>query len=202
MLYKILLLFLLIPGFNNKSYCQNIDINILREINLNRNRSLDGPFITVTNSLKLVTTAVPIGMACVGLIRKDTNMIRSVLVIGASSVIQGLITKNLKRIINRPRPYVTYPELENLAGAGDGSFPSGHASGAFAFATALSLEYPEWYVIVPCYTWASTVAYSRMHMGVHYPSDILMGAAVGAGSAWISHYLNQKLFRKNKIVSW
>jgi len=202
MMYRIVLLLLLFPGFVNKSYCQNIDITILREINLNRAKSLDGPFITITNSLKLVTTAVPIGMACAGLIRRDTNMIRSVLVIGASSIIQDLVTKNLKRIVNRPRPYVTYPDLENLVGAGDGSFPSGHASGAFAFATALSLEYPEWYVIVPCYTWASSVAYSRMHLGVHYPSDILMGAAVGAGSAWISHYLNQKLFRKNKIVSW
>ena len=211
---KILLLFFLILSFSIKPSCQNLDINILREINLNRNRSLDGTFVTITNSLKLVTTAVPVGMVGIALIKRDTNMIRSVLVMGASSLVQGLITKNLKRIVARPRPFVTYPQIENFDdpreksipisyNTGDfESFPSGHASGAFAFATSLSLEYPKWYVIAPSFAWASAVGYSRMDMGVHYPSDILMGAAVGAGSAWFCHYLNKKLFRNHKIFPW
>jgi len=67
---------------------------------------------------------------------------------------------------------------------------------AFATATSLSLEYPKWYVIVPAYTWAGTVGYSRMHLGVHYPSDVLIGALVGAGSAFITHKVNQKLLKR------
>ncbi|MDO9339524.1 MAG: phosphatase PAP2 family protein, partial [Bacteroidales bacterium] len=61
-----------------------------------------------------------------------------------------------------------------------------------------TLAYPKWYIIVPSYTWASTVAYSRMDLGVHYPSDVLIGALVGAGSAYLTYKINQKLLNLNK----
>ena len=211
MAHKLILFFTVFLLISQASNSQNIDIEILREINLNRNRKLDQSFVAITNTLKPVTTAIPIGMACIGLIKKDTAMIRSVLVIGASSLIQGIITASLKKTVHRPRPYVTYPEIENFAdprynitplnyNSGDyESFTSGHASGAFAFATSLSLEYPKWYVILPSYAWASAVAYSRLDIGVHYPSDVLMGAVFGAGSAYLCHYLNKKLFKHSTI---
>jgi membrane-associated phospholipid phosphatase len=47
--------------------------------------------------------------------------------------------------------------------------------------------------VVPAYTWASAVGYSRMHLGVHYPSDVLAGALLGAGSAWVTYKLNKWL---------
>jgi len=111
---RLLLLFSLFLSFILKTSCQNLDINILREINLNRNRSLDGTFVTITNSLKLVTAAVTIGMAGVALIKRDTNMFRSVLVMAASSIVQGLITNNLKRIVARPRSFVMFTQLDNF----------------------------------------------------------------------------------------
>jgi membrane-associated phospholipid phosphatase len=46
--------------------------------------------------------------------------------------------------------------------------------------------YPKWYVIVPSYSWAVAVGYSRMHMGMHYPSDVLMGAIIGTASSFLS----------------
>ncbi len=46
---------------------------------------------------------------------------------------------------------------------------------------------------MPSYTWAVIVAYSRMDLGVHYPSDILIGAVIGAGSAYLCFRLNQKI---------
>ena len=66
---------------------------------------------------------------------------------------------------------------------------------AFATATSLSLTYPKWYIIVPAYSWAGAVGYSRMHLGVHYPSDVFIGALVGAGSAWLTHAMNKKLLK-------
>jgi membrane-associated phospholipid phosphatase len=60
------------------------------------------------------------------------------------------------------------------------SFPSGHSAAAFAFATGACEELPVLApVLVPL---AGAVAYSRVHTGVHYPSDVAAGAAIGIGS--------------------
>jgi membrane-associated phospholipid phosphatase len=76
------------------------------------------------------------------------------------------------------------------------SFPSGHTSIAFATATALSLKYPKWYVIAPASIWACSVGYSRMNLGVHYPSDVFAGAVLGAGSAFLTYKINEWFWEK------
>jgi len=78
------------------------------------------------------------------------------------------------------------------------TLPSGHTSSAFTTAISLSLAYPKWYIIVPTYTWAGTVAFSRMDLGVHYPSDGLIGALVGAGTAWLCYEVNKKLNKNSR----
>ena len=196
----LLLTILVFPG--NTLNCQNIDINILREINLNRNRSLDGTFKAISNSAVPISVGMPVGMLGIAILKGDSALARNAMVIGASVVSSAIMTKVIKSSVNRSRPFTTYPDIEKLTGGGSPSFPSGHTSGAFSLATSLSLEYPKWYVIVPSYAWASAVAYSRMDLGVHYPSDILMGAAIGAGSAWLCHYLNKKVFRQQHILHW
>ena len=199
MIKNFLILITILALLSNISYSQNIDIEILREININRNKSLDGTFVAISKSLVPVVVGIPGGMLSAGLIMKDSAMIRNAVIIGASVVTSAIVTKIMKTSINRPRPYVTYPDIQKMNSGGSPSFPSGHTSGAFSLATSLSLEYQKWYVIVPSYAWASAVAYSRMDLGVHYPSDILMGAIVGAGSAYLCHYLNKKLFKNISI---
>ncbi|MDD4923169.1 MAG: phosphatase PAP2 family protein [Bacteroidales bacterium] len=193
---KFLLLLTILTLFGNPSNCQNLDINILREINLNRNRSLDGTFLAITHSEPVLSAGIPVGMLGIGLLKGDSILVHKALLIGASVVTSTIITTVIKSSVNRPRPFTTYPDIEKLTDGGSPSFPSGHTSGAFSLATSLSLEYPKWYIVVPSYTWASAVAYSRMDLGVHYPSDILIGAAVGTGSAWLCHYINKKIFRQ------
>ncbi len=64
------------------------------------------------------------------------------------------------------------------------SFPSGHSAAAFAFATGACEELPVLApVLVPL---AGAVAYSRVHTGVHYPSDVAAGAAIGIGSGMLA----------------
>ncbi len=61
------------------------------------------------------------------------------------------------------------------------SFPSGHSAAAFAFACGVRHEWPA--SSVPMYLLAAAVAYSRVHTGVHYPGDVLVGSAVGVAAA-------------------
>jgi membrane-associated phospholipid phosphatase len=119
-------------------------------------------------------------------------------VIAVASVLNAGVTNALKYSINRDRPYVTYPDITKKAKGGSPSFPSGHTSTAFATATSVSLSYPKWYIIVPSYLYAGAVAYSRMDLGVHYPSDVLAGAVIGTGCAYITWKVNQKLLIKKK----
>ena len=96
------------------------------------------------------------------------------------------ITAGLKYLIKRKRPFSTYPGIiinKSGTSCNDPSFPSGHSSTAFYAATSLSLTYHKWYIIAPSYLYAGTVAYSRMDLGVHYPSDVLSGIIIGTGSA-------------------
>lgn len=175
------------------SYSQNADIDLLKEINLNRNRSLDGTFRIVTGSAAPLSFGTPVIMCGIGLLYHDSLTIRNSLYV-ASSVAATVILANItKYIVNRPRPFVTWPFIEKESSGGSPSFPSGHTSEAFALATSLSLTYPKWYIIGPTFLWAGAVGYSRMDLGVHYPSDVLAGAILGAGCAWISFKVNKML---------
>jgi membrane-associated phospholipid phosphatase len=179
-------------------YSQNADIRILSEINLNRNRDLDKTFRAVSNTAAPVAFGTPVVMFAVSFINDDSLMRKNSLYIGASVLSSAIITSILKYSVGRPRPYITYPYIEKAGDGGSPAFPSGHTSVAFAFATSVSIACPKWYIIVPSYVWAGAVAYSRMDLGVHYPSDVIAGALIGAGSAYLC-YRGQKWLDRKRI---
>ena len=85
----------------------------------------------------------------------------------------------IKSRVKRERPF--YPEPSDRTDGGPGarwSFPSGHATGAFACATCLSLLYPR--RALASFASATGVALARIYLRLHYPSDCLAGAALGA----------------------
>ena len=184
---------LIFSSFAANLYSQNWDIDLLRKINLERNKSLDGTFTFITNSAGPVSFGAPVLMCGIGLLKHDSTLIRNSIFIESSVVISAILTTVLKYAVNRPRPFVTYPDIEKVGKGGSPSFPSGHTSEAFAFATSVSLSYPRWYVIAPSFAWAGAVGYSRLDLGVHYPSDVIAGAILGAGCAWVTFKVNQKL---------
>lgn len=84
----------------------------------------------------------------------------------------------------RPNEALAHVNTSHLDSADPYSFPSGHSADAFAIATRLTLRYsknPE--VYIPAFVWAGLVGYGRFYFGLHYPSDVLGGALVGAGSS-------------------
>lgn len=192
---KCLTILLLFPVIS--IYSQNIDIDILKDINLNRNKQLDGVFRVITNSAAPVAYAVPILLLGYWFMKKDSLTKQNALYIGATVLSSQIISTILKYSVARPRPFITYPFLEKVTSGGSPSFSSGHTSDAFALATSISIAYPKWYVILPSYAWAGVVGYSRMDLGVHYPSDVLAGAIIGAGSAYLC-YKGQQWFHKRR----
>ena len=176
-------------------FSQNADIDLLKNINNNRNKKLDNTFKIITNSVGPICYGSPIVVIGTGLIANDSTLKNKGLYMGASIILSSCISNILKYSINRERPYKKYPFIEKLTSGGSPSFPSGHTSDAFTTATSLCLAFPKWYVIVPSFTWAAAVGYSRMHLGVHYPSDVLIGAIIGAGSSYLC-YKAQKWFYK------
>ena len=134
---------------------QNIDIDLLKKINVNRNAEFDPAFKTITNTAIPISIATPVVMYTIGLIQKDSLIKQKALFIGETFLASAFITIASKSIIKRDRPYVTHPSIQPLSVEGSYSLPSAHTSSAFATATSLSMAYPKWYVVVPSFVWAS-----------------------------------------------
>ncbi len=177
---------------------QNFDINTLKQTNLYRNQNLDAAFCGISNSIYYLPGGLLIGNYTIGILKKNAKMQKNAIEQGISQVVNGFITYAFKYGIKRDRPAVTYPFLMPLENKTTNSFPSGHTSNAFNTATIFSLQNKKWYYVVPAYTWAGAVGYSRMHMGVHYPTDVLGGALVGTASAYIGQQLNKLLLHNKK----
>jgi len=172
---------------------QNADIRLLRSLNSPELLPSDGFFRFISDSHGYFVASIPITLGAAGFIKRDDDLKNKALEMAVSAVVNLGITTAIKYVVNRERPFITYPDIRKKSGAVTPSFPSGHTSAAFETATSLSLSFPRWYVIFPSFAWAGTVGYSRMHLGVHYPSDVLAGAIIGSGSAWLTHVVNKKL---------
>lgn len=163
---------------------QNLDIRCLDRINGPLRPQTDRPWQAVSNSMAPVGIGAPLALFAAGLARHDRDLRTKSYTVGASFILSAAVTTALKVSVRRPRPFTTYPDIIWKKAKGGGfSFPSGHTAVAFATATSMSLAFPKWYVIAPSFVYAGAVAYSRMYLGVHYPSDLLGGILVGVGTS-------------------
>ena len=105
-----------------------------------------------------------------------------VMAIGMASATVNL---GLKHIAIRKRPLrdeVAQAQARRVRMPSSNSFPSGHTASAFAFATAVGQRIPSLWL--PLRGLALLIGYSRIHTGVHYPGDVVAGAAVGSACGW------------------
>ena len=174
---------------------QNWDINTVKKVN---DWNIHGLSRGLSHSGVILPVGVPTAMGIYALIKKDQPLLKDAIYIG-TSVIEALgLTYGLKYTIDRQRPYENYPGIIHPIEPEDSpSFPSGHTTAAFSLATSLSITYPKWYVIAPSAVWACGVGLARINQGVHYPSDVLTGAAIGVGCAFVNVYVNRWL---NKVL--
>jgi membrane-associated phospholipid phosphatase len=198
-LKKIFIFFFIILCFSFYSNGQNIDINILQPINQSETTFKNNFFRATAESVTIFNIVAPVSLLTAGIVKHDKQLQKNAAYMVGGFVVSSIVTQSMKRIIKRDRPYVTYPYIINrYVGSSSYSFPSGHTSSAFSTATSLSLLFPKWYVIAPSYLYAATVGYARMYQGVHYPSDVIAGALVGAGTAWLCYKAEKWMDKKHK----
>lgn len=115
----------------------------------------------------------------------------------------------LKNLVARPRPYDTLLWLQPLIPLlPDFSFPSGHASSSFAAATAFTLAGADKKWAVAAFVLALLISFSRLYVGVHYPTDVLGGLFLGlfcghlAWTASLRYTINHSIRkRKNDTIA-
>lgn len=121
-------------------------------------------------------------LAVAGIVLRRRSLVTASVLALAAAGISLAVAVVLSHIVDRPRPFVTLPQIHPfLAHAADPGFPSDHATAAFAIAAVLLLRFGRWGV--PALLAALALAVSRVLVGVHYPADVLAGALLGSAAA-------------------
>ena len=193
----LMLVALFVCLFTTAPKAQSIaELNTLRRINPNNPNS--AVWNNLSNTSKYISVGVPVGYFVAGLIHDNRALKQKAAYTAAAILFNTASTTLLKNVVKRERPYNTYTGIFPDKIESDYAFPSGHTSSAFATATSLAITTKKWYVVVPAFAWSASVGYSRIYLGQHYPSDVIMGAIVGTSSAIICHWASKQLAKRKK----
>jgi undecaprenyl-diphosphatase len=148
-----------------------------------RHDGVEDPVVAYVNAAELLFAGMLVAAFVFvgGHRRRDTR--RAAAAAGLSAGVALAIAHVLATVVDRPRPFVADPGSVHLfvRHAADPGFPSDHATAAFAIATALMLRNRVWGAVVLVF--AAILSVGRVAMGIHYPSDVLAGAALGSLAA-------------------
>ena len=121
------------------------------------------------------------------IITKQRKVLRYLILLYA---IQSAVIYSLKFLIHRQRPFL-FMEMASKLSKGPGeildpSFPSAHAAFSFMMATLLSLWFPRYRILF--FIFAAFIGWTRIYLGLHYPTDVIIGAFIGYGITKVFFY--------------
>ena len=136
-------------------------------------------------------------------LRGSPALRRTLVMLLLSMALAWCITRLIRWGFPSPRPAQLNMGMQWIQHGGRAGFPSLHACGAFALAQAISLGCTRHYRPLVIVTWmaALAIAWSRVHLGVHFPSDVIAGAAIGCCSAMAVWHLGLSL-RSHRALRW
>ena len=137
---------------------------------------------TKLGDMGLLWIVLSLGMLCWRPTRKAGGLALAALVLG--TLCTNVV---LKHLAARPRPWLSLPLVPLVAEHDPNSFPSGHTCAAFAAGMSWAWALPKGWWRPLSVGLAVCMGLSRLYVGVHYPSDVLAGAAVGTLCAWAAH---------------
>jgi|SRR6266853_464535 len=168
------------------------DEDIRSRIQRNRNSTVDSVFSAVEPFGQEYSAGVLLAFYVGGEFLHDPRA-KSVALdgISASIIASGLMVQPLKYVIGRSRPNKDQGAYDFHPLNGSASFPSGHATQAFAVATVISEHYDSLWITLTAYGLASAVGYARLNNDEHWTSDVLAGAAIGTFVGHVVVHFNQ-----------
>jgi membrane-associated phospholipid phosphatase len=170
---------------------ERIEDGILIQLAKNRTPVQTDVMMFLSRNYQYIDYSIPVGMFVGGTIGGDKELRRNAVYVASSTLISYGLAAVIKKLVKRDRPFVRNVTIVPVYEPTRYSFPSGHTALSISTATALTIAYPKWYVIAPAFVWAGATSYSRMYLGVHYPTDVAAGAALGAGTAASLHLLRK-----------
>lgn len=170
---------------------QRWDDRVMIDLQNHRTSGQTGFFMFLSKNVLYGDIGIPAGLLVGGIVSNNKEMRQNAGYVASSTAVSYGFMLLIKHLVKRPRPFVQNINITPVYRASGTSFPSGHTSSSFATATALSAAYPKWYVIAPSFFWAGATSYSRMYLGVHYPTDVAAGLTLGVGSAAAMSFLKK-----------
>jgi undecaprenyl-diphosphatase len=185
------------PGWGRE--VEALDVAVYAAIAATPTPTLDRVFTAVSRSAdhSKLWTATAAGLAMAGGQQGRRAAVHGMASIALASTVVNLVLKPLGRRRRPDRAMHAVPIARQVAMPETTSFPSGHAASAFAFATGVTRELPTFGI--PVHGAAAVVAYSRVHTGVHYPLDTIVGAVVGGAlSPVATTWLDRRRARRGR----
>jgi len=178
------------------SSAYNLDVAIFYFINLSLQNPIFNFIMPLITNIGLYIFWIIICLLIAIFGGEKGRNVALLLIIGL--ILGHLATELLKYVFMRPRPFTVLQGVHQLGMLNSYSFPSGHAIEVFVACIILGKKYG--YLLLFLII-AFLVSFSRVYIGVHYPSDVIIGALIGVGVATlVFHYEDNILKLKNRLI--